>query len=227
MAAGYHPPLEEYLEAIYSLTEEGIPTIQARIAERLAYTPQTVSETVHKLIHDGYLEVSPQKEITLTDTGRRLSESIVRRHRLAERFIVEIVGLPWSQAHIEAGKWEHVISPEVEARFQELLSFPSTCPHGNPIPGATYDITDQYALINIDKNQFCTVARITEQVEISQDVLLYLEKTGIMPGCKIQVRDKSKDGTLLVSVLDDNDSEVETVMLENHLAEQIFCYIQQ
>jgi DtxR family Mn-dependent transcriptional regulator len=224
MANGYHPPLEEYLETIYSLTEEGVPTIQARIAERLGHTPQTVSETVHKLINEGYLKIGPQKEIVLTDSGRNLSESIVRRHRLAERFIVDVLGLPWSQAHIEAGKWEHVISPEVENRFRELLDYPETCPHGNPIPGTNFDTKGQRALSCLDRNSYASVARITEQIEIDHDILAYLEQTGIMPGRRIQLIDKTKDGTLLIKLHGSDDKEAETVMLENNLAEQIFCY---
>ncbi|MCL5048114.1 MAG: metal-dependent transcriptional regulator [Firmicutes bacterium] len=225
MADGYHPPLEEYLEAIYSLSEEGTSTIQARVAERLGHTPQTVSETVHRLIDEGYLTINQQKMIDFTPIGRKLSESIVRRHRLAERFIVEIVGLPWSQAHIEAGRWEHVISPEVEKRFVELLGNPTTCPHGNPIPGTPYSTTRQYPLSEIANSTEVVVKRITEQVEVSHEMLIYLELNGIMPGSHVQINAKTQDRTLMLEVLDPYKKE--PVLIENRLADQIFCILPQ
>ena len=223
MADGYHPPLEEYLEAIYSLSEEGVSTIQARIAERLGHTPQTVSETVHKLIEEGYLTINQQKMIDFTPIGRKLSESIVRRHRLAERFIVEIVGLSWSQAHLEAGRWEHVISPEVEKRFVELLGSPTTCPHGNPIPGTNYLTTEQHALSGIAKNTEVIVKRITEQVEVSHEMLIYLEVNSIMPGSRVKISAKTHDNTLMLEVLEPHRKD--PVLIENRLADQIFCVV--
>ena len=132
---GFHPPLEEYLETIYSLEEEGVVVIQARLVERLGHSAQSVSEMVHRLESEGYLE-RRGRGVALTGEGRSRAESVVRKHRLAERFLVEIVGLPWHRAHVEAGRWEHVISEEVESRFVAILGNPSTCPHGNPIPGA-------------------------------------------------------------------------------------------
>src|SRR6202046_159404 len=132
---GVHASVEEYLEAMYGLTEEGIPVIQARLVERLGYSPQAVSEMVRRLIDDGYL-TKAGRGVSFTERGMTQATSIVRRHRLAERFLVDIVGLPWHKAHMEAGRWEHVISDDVEEHLIELLGNPTTCPHGNPIPGA-------------------------------------------------------------------------------------------
>ncbi|MDQ3107832.1 MAG: metal-dependent transcriptional regulator, partial [Actinomycetota bacterium] len=135
MSDGFHPPLEEYLEAIHELEEEGTPVIQARLAERLAHSAPSVSEMIRRLRNEGYL-VPVGKAVELTAKGRARAESVVRKHRLAERLLTDVIGLPWNKAHLEACRWEHVISDEVEARLVVLLDHPTTCPHGNPIPGA-------------------------------------------------------------------------------------------
>ena len=135
MTDGFHPPVEEYLETIQSLTEEGTTVIQARIAERLGRSAPSVSEMLDRLTADGYIHRSG-RTIALTEQGRVLADSVIRKHRLAERLLVDVIGLPWHKAHLEAGRWEHVISDEVEERLVELLGNPTTCPHGNPIPGA-------------------------------------------------------------------------------------------
>ena len=116
MPAGFHPPVEEYLETIYGLVEEGVAVIQARLVERLGHSPQAVSEMVQRLASDGFV-LRSGRGLQLSEAGRARAESVVRRHRLAERFLVEVVGLPWHKAHLEAGRWEHVISDDVERRF--------------------------------------------------------------------------------------------------------------
>src|SRR6516165_8339881 len=135
VADGFHPPLEEYLEAIHELEEEGTQVIQARLAERVGHSAPAVSEMIRRLKAEGYLTVE-DRAVRLTPVGRERAESVVRKHRLAERLLTDIIGLPWHKAHVEAGRWEHVISDEVEARLIELLGNPQTCPHGNPIPGS-------------------------------------------------------------------------------------------
>src|SRR4051794_9384905 len=129
MPEGYHPPVEEYLEAVHELTEDGVPVIQARLAERLGHSAPTVSETIRRLRDEGYVEIDG-RTITLTKTGKVRAESVVRKHRLAERLLTDIIGLEWHKAHMEATRWEHVISDEVESRIVELLHNPTTCPHG-------------------------------------------------------------------------------------------------
>src|SRR5206468_1357483 len=125
----------EYLEAIHELEEEGVQVIQARLAERLGHAPPSVSEMIGRLKADGYVEVR-DRALVLTPEGRRRAESVVRKHRLAERLLTDIIGLEWHKAHVEACRWEHVISDEVEERLVALLENPLTCPHGNPIPGS-------------------------------------------------------------------------------------------
>ena len=133
--AEFHPPLEEYLEAIWELNEEGISVIQARLAEHLGHSAPSVSEMVRRLKADGYVELDG-RFLTLTEKGMARAVSVVRKHRLAERLLTDIIGIPWHRTHVEACRWEHVISDEVEERLVAILDNPTTCPHGNPIPGS-------------------------------------------------------------------------------------------
>src|SRR5256885_12492531 len=136
MAEAMPPPVDEYLEAIPGLEEEGARVTEARLADRLAVSAPSVSEMVRRLRAEGYLEVNPDRTLSLTQKGRDWATTIVRRHRLAERLLTDLLGLPWHRAHIEACRWEHVISAEVEELNRAKLDNPQTCPHGNPIPGA-------------------------------------------------------------------------------------------
>ena len=196
---GFHPPLEEYLEAIHGLEEEGVSVIQARLVERIGHSAQSVSEMVHRLEAEGYLR-RDGRGVRLTALGRRRAESVVRKHRLAERFLVEVVGLPWHRAHLEAGRWEHVISDEVEARFVEILGNPSTCPHGNPIPGAPQPAAVQRQLAEADPGARVRLARITEQIEIDLGALEYLSEHGLVPGTDATVVSRAPDGTLTLEI---------------------------
>jgi DtxR family transcriptional regulator, Mn-dependent transcriptional regulator len=198
----FHPPVEEYLETIQSLTEEGTTVIQARIAERLGRSAPSVSEMLERLSADGYIRRSG-RTIALTDQGRALADSVIRKHRLAERLLVDIIGLPWHKAHLEAGRWEHVISDEVEARLVDILGNPSTCPHGNPIPGAPPPVGDpvtQISLAEVEPGRSFRVERITEEVELDMTSLAFLDQHGLIPGRSGRVIDRAPDGTLSVEV---------------------------
>ncbi len=201
MAAGFHPPVEEYLEAIHGLSEEGVDVIQARLVERLGYSPQAVSEMVHRLSDDGFI-VRSGRGVALSEKGRQRADSVVRKHRLAERFLVDILGLPWHKAHLEAGRWEHVISDEVEARFIDLLGHPTTCPHGNPIPGEDVSDEAQFAIADVHEGTTVTVARITEKIETNWDQLVYLSENGVIPGRSATVASKGANGSLLIELAD-------------------------
>jgi DtxR family transcriptional regulator, iron-dependent repressor len=196
-AAGYHPPLEEYLETIHDLAEAGTPVIQARIAERLGRTAPSVSEMLERLQADGYVERDGRK-LELTGKGRSLAERVVRKHRLAERLLVDIIGLEWHKAHLEAGRWEHVISDEVEERLVVLLGNPSTCPHGNPIPGAANEVPSrsQVALSGADAGDVVRLERITEEVELDTDTLAYLYENRFIPGQTATVLGREPDESL-------------------------------
>src|SRR5918994_1939646 len=132
----FHPAFEEYCEAVFELAEDDVDVIQARIAERLGVSRPAVSEMIKRMEQEGLVDVD--RQILLTHRGRALAEQVVRRHRLAERLLTDVLGLSWADAHKEAGKWEHVISDPVERAINRLLDNPTTCPHGNPIPGSSY-----------------------------------------------------------------------------------------
>ena len=215
MSDGFHPPLEEYLEAIHELEEEGTAVIQARLAERLGHSAPSVSEMVRRLRLEGYVEPDG-RSVTLTEKGRILAESVVRKHRLAERLLVDIIGLEWHKAHVEACRWEHVISDDVEARLVVLLDNPTTCPHGNPIPGSGGPERELVNLADAEPGDHVRLELVTEQVEIDMDALIYLSQHRFTPGAAARVRTKAPDGTLTLE-LDEG-----TIALGPALAQQLY-----
>ena len=217
-ADGFHPPLEEYLEAIHELEEEGTEPIQARLAERLGHSAPSVSEMIRRLRTDGWIEPAG-KAVRLTKKGRVRAESVVRKHRLAERLLTDVIGLEWHKAHIEACRWEHVISDEVEERLVELLEHPTTCPHGNPIPGMGDARTGLVALADVAAGDRVRLERVTEQVEIDTESLTYLSVHGFRPGVDALVRTKAPDGTLTLELDIEGDA---TIALGPALASQLF-----
>ena len=194
----FHPAFEEYCEAIWELKEDDVDVIQARIAERLEVSRPAVSEMIRKLETEGLVAVDGR--ITLTTDGLRLAESVVRRHRLAERFLTDILGLSWAEAHKEAGKWEHVISDSVETAMDRVLGEPTTCPHGNPIPGTAYKAPDADPLVDVPVGTSFTVRRIPEELEFAPGMLEFLEEADILPGRTGVVTASSPDGTTTVEV---------------------------
>jgi DtxR family Mn-dependent transcriptional regulator len=218
MPAGYHPPLEEYLETIHDLAEAGTPVIQARIAERLGRTAPSVSEMLDRLQADGYVERDGRR-LELTGKGRTVAERVVRKHRLAERLLVDVIGLEWHKAHLEAGRWEHVISDDVEARLVELLGNPTTCPHGNPIPGSgapDVDRADHSSLSEVPIGDVVRLERITEEVELDTESLAFLYHHGFIPGETAKVVGRESDDSV---VLDAGGPEFS---LERSLCTQLF-----
>lgn len=197
MSHGYHPPVEEYLEAVLELDEEGIEVIQARLAERLGHSAPTVSETVRRLRNEGYVIIDGRR-VLLTDLGRERAESVIRKHRLAERLLVDIIGVPWESSHDEATRWEHVISDDVEARLVDLLKNPETCPHGNPIPGVESSIGELQLLKDVDVKSTVTLRRVSEQAEWDGVSLPFLASHGLKPGAEISVVEKNNDGSMVV-----------------------------
>lgn len=194
----WHPAFEEYCETIYELEEDDLDVIQARIAERLDVSRPSVSEMVKRMAAEGLIDVADR--ITLTTRGMHLAETVVRRHRLAERFLTDVLGLNWAQAHQEAGKWEHIISPVVENAMMALLNEPTTCPHGNPIPGSDYQTPDLVTLDTINIGQNLTIQRITEELEFTEGMLDFLEQASIVPGSQGQISAKAPDGTSTIVI---------------------------
>lgn len=215
MAEGFHPPLEEYLEAIWELEEEGVAVIQARLVEHLEHSAPSVSEMVRRLRDEDYVIVSG-RALSLTEKGRSRAVSVVRKHRLAERLLTDIIGLPWHKTHVEACRWEHVMSDEVEERLVTLLGNPATCPHGNPIPGAGGPERDLVALSTSQPGDRIRLERVTEQVEVDMPALIYLDENGFTPGAAAQVRSRAPDGTLVLEM------ENGSIALGPGLASQLF-----
>ncbi len=196
----FHPAFEEYCETIFELEEDDIDLIQARIVERLQVSRPAVSEMIKKM-GEANLVYFHGTQIHLTDDGKLLANQVVRRHRLAERFLTDILGLSWAEAHHEAGRWEHVISPNVEAAFLRILDDPTTCPHGNPIPGTNYQIPEgTAALSDIGVGNNFVVERIPEELEFEPGLLEFLEESNLIPGENGTVTAVSPDGTTTVEV---------------------------
>jgi DtxR family Mn-dependent transcriptional regulator len=193
--AAHHPAVEEYLETIYHLDESGVPAMRARLVERLRVSAPAVSEQVKRLEREGYVVLSPDRTLTLTEAGRSYATAIVRRHRLAERLLVDVLGLPWHQVHEEAGRLEHAISPLLEARLIAVLDDPATCPHGNPIPGSgrSPDTRPLLSLTAVDEGQRVEVVRLEEDLPADHSKLMQLEAAGVLPGTEITVLRSSHD----------------------------------
>ncbi len=161
----WHPAFEEYCEAIFELREDDVDVIQARIADRLELSRPAVSEMIRRMEGAGLVEINGGV-IRLLPDGHALAETVVRRHRLAERFLTDMLGLSWAEAHDEAGRWEHVISPTVELAMMRALGDPTTCPHGNPIPGTDYQPPTSVTLNTLSVGQSFTVSRIPRRTRV-------------------------------------------------------------
>ena len=196
----YHPAFEEYCETIFELQEDGVDVIQARIVERLQVSRPAVSEMIKKMA-DAQLVSVKKGSISLKKDGMKLANQVVRRHRLAERFLTDILGLSWAEAHHEAGKWEHVISTSVEDAMRKVLEDPTTCPHGNPIPASDYKEPKNMANLNdLPAGADFVVERIPEELEFTDGLLEFLEDAEIKPGNMGRITAVSPDGTTTVEI---------------------------
>ncbi|TAM82403.1 MAG: metal-dependent transcriptional regulator [Jatrophihabitans sp.] len=190
---------EMYLRTVYELEEEGVVPLRARIAERLGQSGPTVSQTVARMERDGLVHVAGDRHLQLTDAGRRRAMAVMRKHRLAERLLADVIGLDWEDVHVEACRWEHVMSEAVERRILALLDKPLVCPHGNPIPGldelglpfGTAD--DASALWPLTTAAQAAgplvVDRISEQLQPDRELMHRLRVAGLRPGARITVHD--------------------------------------
>lgn len=196
--SSFRAPYREYAAAIFEVRESGLPVIQARLAEWLGVSRASVSEMIRHMVDDGV--VTSGEELHLTDDGRHLAEVVVRRHRLAERFLTEVLSMPWVKVHAEAEVWEHAISDDVEKAMWKKLGDPKTCPHGNPIPGAGYRPPPVRPLSDLGSSESATVERISEELELDDEVMDFLDIHGLRPGMSVEVITSTPDGTLTVSV---------------------------
>ncbi|MPZ74120.1 MAG: dihydrofolate reductase [Nitriliruptorales bacterium] len=205
-----------YLRTVWELEEEGIPPIRARLVERLGLSAPAVSETVARLEHDGLLHVESDRHIELSESGRALAMSVMRKHRLVELLLIDIIGLEWEQVHNEACRWEHVISNEVEQRLIDLLGSPTTCPHGNPIPGMgpEPDLSLPTMTAAAREGRQATLVRISERLQGDVDLMRFLRTHGLRPGVVAALRQSNGD------VVAEVDGEVVTV--PDSAADQIY-----
>jgi len=184
------PALEDYLKAIYVVGEEVQPVIAARIADEVGVSPSTMFSTLRKLKSEGYVAINRRKEVRLTEEGKRVAEVILRRHFLTERFLTDLLGLDWVKAHQEAHRMEHAISQEVEERLAKFLGHPTTCPHGNPIPGTKASIPQRGGPLHlIPAGKEVELECVTEGGERDPRLLGFLQQHGLFPGAKFQVLD--------------------------------------
>ncbi|MEA2656909.1 MAG: DtxR family transcriptional regulator, Mn-dependent transcriptional regulator [Chloroflexota bacterium] len=185
------PPSEvvsHYLEAIYYMWSEGEPLRSARLADWLAVSRPTVTVALRRMTRYGMVRMNKRKEIELTAAGRRAAEAIVRRHRIMERWLTAGLGLDWVTADEEAARLEHAVSEVVERRLYEVLGRPTTCPHGNPIPGYSKPLPREVRLASLKAGAKASVSRVSEVAEREAPMLLnYLHQRGLTPGREVSV----------------------------------------
>jgi DtxR family Mn-dependent transcriptional regulator len=190
--------IEDYLQVLHYMTRDGVPVIAARLAERLNVTPPTVTATLQRMERDGLIQHGPRKEILFTAEGRQLAEDIVRRHALAERLLTDLLKMPWHESHEEAHGVEHAMTPKLEARLLQALGNPTTCPHGNPIPGLGSLASDEFPLDQVETGDELIIERITEEAEVDLQLMRYLQEHGVEPGARMKVREATRFNALVV-----------------------------
>jgi len=233
-AQGLIDTTEMYLRTIFELEEEGVTPLRARIAERLGQSGPTVSQTVARMERDGLLHVLGDRQLSLSDTGRTLATRVMRKHRLAECLLVGVIKLPWEDVHIEACRWEHVISESVERRLVELLGYPVHCPHGNLIPGlaelglpgeaqervraAMNETGEAMTKVASPDTSRVVIRRIGEQIQSDHVLMLKLKRFGIQPGREVILM-AADDG---VRVTAGDPADAISTELSNPIAAHIF-----
>jgi len=188
---------EMYLRTVYELEEEGVVPLRARIAERLGQSGPTVSQTVARMERDDLLHVADDRHLELTEKGRAEAIAVMRKHRLAERLLADVIGLDWEDLHIEACRWEHVMSDKVERRILALLDKPLVCPHGNPIPGLDqlglpFATTPGGPLVSLSQAAAgdpseVIISRISEQLQPDAELMHRLDAAGLRPGHHVRL----------------------------------------
>ncbi len=221
---------EMYLKTIFELVEEGIPPLRARIAERLGHSGPTVSQTVARMERDGLLTLAGDRHLELTEEGRLLATRVMRKHRLAERLLIDVIGLEWEYVHDEACRWEHVMSERVERKILTLLQDHQDSPYGNPIPGldelgddapAEAFLAGMTRLTELagDEPRTVTLRRIGEPVQVDHEALSLLTVAGLLPGQRVTVR---RDGGRVIAVRE-GAVEVDGVSLPDEVALHVFA----
>ena len=191
--------VEDYLQEIYDQLERGKTVIAARIAERIGVSPPTAWATLQRMQRDDLVEMHDRRDIHLTGRGKEAAESIKRRHLLTERLLVDILGLDWADAHEEAHRIEHAVSPRVEERIMAILGYPTTCPHGNPFPG--YSGPPTVPLSELSEGSEREVDGVREDAEDDPDLMRFYQQNGLVPGTRIEVVEiASYNSTITVEI---------------------------
>ncbi|MGJ5831976.1 metal-dependent transcriptional regulator [Streptomyces ossamyceticus] len=220
---------EMYLRTILELEEEGVVPVRARIAERLGQGGPTVSQAVARMERDGLLSVAADRHLELTEEGRRLATRVMRKHRLAECLLVDVIGLEWEQVHTEACRWQHVMSEAVERRILELLRHPTESPYGNPIPGldelGERDTADPFldnGVVSLSdlapgvEGKSVVVRHIGEPIQSDAQLMYTLRRAGVQPGSVVSVTESA--GALLIG------SGSETAELPEGVASHVYVW---
>lgn len=196
--------VSRYLEAIYYMWAEKEPLRSSRLADWLGVSRPTITVGLRRMARDGLVRMNGRKEIELTARGKKAAESIVRRHRIMERWLTDALGLDWVTADAEAARLEHAVSDVVEQRLYEAIGRPATCPHGNPIPGHSHASPKEVRLSSLTTGARARLTRVSEVAEREAPLLLaYLHQRNLTPGRQISVTDADEIGkTLRVRVAD-------------------------
>ncbi|PWI58689.1 metal-dependent transcriptional regulator [Sulfoacidibacillus thermotolerans] len=212
--------VDTYLEAIAILSAEGVVVIAARLAEYLKVSRPTVTQMMKRLVAAGLVEIHEGKEIFLSARGQQQANASLRRHRLLERFLCDVLQLDWGTAHLEASRLGHCLSPIVEEKLDEMLHFPTTCPHGNAIPGSNSNVLQAFPLSTWSPSNTLEIVRIFEQAEENVELLRELQSHGFLPGQKVSIiTNNPKEAKLAVSL------QGKTVELTRDVAERIMVSV--
>jgi DtxR family transcriptional regulator, Mn-dependent transcriptional regulator len=196
--------VEDYLLLIYTMQRETEAAIPARVSERMGVSPPTALATLRRMERDDLVQLKRGHPVELTDAGREAAESILRRHMLAERLLVDILKLGWADAHQEAHRMEHAISPRVEKQLMALLGNPTTCPHGNPIPGLYVGTPNTKPLRKATEGETLIINNISEHAEEDYELMRYLYRNGLLPEIPLRVEEVAvSNGTISVLVGED------------------------
>ena len=215
---------QEYLEAIYNITLEGDPVVNARLADKFGVSPPSVTEMLHRLERDGYVVLDRTTGARLTDRGVEVAEDSLRRHRLAERFLADILKMDWIAAHEEAQALQSALTPAIEARIVAQLDNPTTCPHGNPIPGSApgaKDFLRAHLAVRLSRAEAKTALRvlcISEVVEDETSLLRSVGEKGFRPGVDVVVQEVTSIDDASITV----DIAGKPVSVTRSLAEKIW-----
>lgn len=214
---------EMYLKTILEMEEDGVTPLRARIVERLGHSGPTVSQTVARMERDGFLHVMGDRRLELTERGRAVAVEVLRKHRLAERLLLDIIGVNWVNIHEEACRWEHVMSDEVEEHLSSLLNAPSTDPFGNSIPQVQSEKRGDSVELTVrnQEREPMRVVRIGEPIQAEKELLVSFAQKGIVPGSTVSL-EQAGENVIITSLSQDEEYEGESVVVPLSLAAHLF-----